>query len=119
MTGEELAQRVREVMFTPVRFREGYDMGEVDDLLDSLRDFDRILVGGQPMPQQLLARSLELGLNVTRTYGRRRALAVWPQFPEAELADLAIDGRLVRLEQRQDALAVVGLDAVHVLRAAL
>ncbi|MEX1078188.1 MAG: AMP-binding protein [Homoserinimonas sp.] len=41
----------------------------VDELLDSLRDFDRILVGGQAMPQQLLARSLELGLNVTRTYG--------------------------------------------------
>lgn len=42
---------------------------EVDELIDTLRDFDRILVGGQAMPQQLLAKSLELGLNVTRTYG--------------------------------------------------
>ncbi|MHA6669899.1 AMP-binding protein [Homoserinimonas sp. A447] len=42
---------------------------EVDELLDVLRDFDRILVGGQAMPQQLLAKSLEAGLNVTRTYG--------------------------------------------------
>ena len=42
---------------------------EVDELLDLLRSFDRILVGGQAMPQQLLAKSLELGLNVTRTYG--------------------------------------------------
>jgi O-succinylbenzoic acid--CoA ligase len=41
----------------------------VDELLDLLRSFDRILVGGQAMPQQLLAKSLELGLNVTRTYG--------------------------------------------------
>jgi O-succinylbenzoic acid--CoA ligase len=42
---------------------------EVDELLDVLRDFDRILVGGQAMPQQLLAKALEAGLNVTRTYG--------------------------------------------------
>jgi O-succinylbenzoic acid--CoA ligase len=42
---------------------------EVDELLETLRSFDRILVGGQAVPQQLLARSLELGLNVTRTYG--------------------------------------------------
>jgi O-succinylbenzoic acid--CoA ligase len=42
---------------------------DVDELLDVLRDFDRILVGGQAMPQQLLAKALEAGLNVTRTYG--------------------------------------------------
>jgi O-succinylbenzoic acid--CoA ligase len=42
---------------------------EVDELLDLLRSFDRILVGGQAMPQQLMAKSLELGLNLTRTYG--------------------------------------------------
>jgi O-succinylbenzoic acid--CoA ligase len=42
---------------------------EVDDLLDPLRSFDRILIGGQAMPQNLLAKCLELGLNVTRTYG--------------------------------------------------
>ena len=40
-----------------------------DELLECLRSFDRILVGGQAMPQQLLAKSLELGLNITRTYG--------------------------------------------------
>lgn len=42
---------------------------ENDDVMEALRSFDRILVGGQAMPQQLLARALELGLNVTRTYG--------------------------------------------------
>ncbi|MCU1546516.1 MAG: o-succinylbenzoate--CoA ligase [Homoserinimonas sp.] len=40
-----------------------------DDVLETLRSFDRILVGGQSMPDSLLARSLELGLNVTCTYG--------------------------------------------------
>jgi O-succinylbenzoic acid--CoA ligase len=42
-----------------------------DDLaaLDRLRRLDRILVGGQATPLPLIERCLELGLNVTRTYG--------------------------------------------------
>lgn len=41
---------------------------ELEDI-DPLRNLDRILVGGQAMPVSLAARALELGLNVTRTYG--------------------------------------------------
>ncbi len=37
--------------------------------LDVLRRFDRILLGGQAAPTALLSRALELGLNITRTYG--------------------------------------------------
>jgi O-succinylbenzoic acid--CoA ligase len=37
--------------------------------LGVLRRFDRILVGGQSSPRELLERAAELGLNVTRTYG--------------------------------------------------
>jgi O-succinylbenzoic acid--CoA ligase len=40
-----------------------------DGALSTLRRFDRILVGGQATPVPLVARALELGLNVTRTYG--------------------------------------------------
>jgi O-succinylbenzoic acid--CoA ligase len=43
--------------------------GEDPDILDSLRRFDRILVGGQATSTELLTRAVELGLNVTRTYG--------------------------------------------------
>ena len=32
----DLVQRVKSARFTPVRMREGYDMGEVDQLLDQL-----------------------------------------------------------------------------------
>ena len=39
------------------------------DVLDVLRRFDRILVGGQATPPQLVARAIELGLNISRTYG--------------------------------------------------
>lgn len=44
-------------------------VGTDHSALDTLRRFDRILVGGQSTPQGLLARTVELGLNVTRTYG--------------------------------------------------
>lgn len=40
-----------------------------DEALETLRRFDRILVGGQSTPTALLTQALELGLNVTRTYG--------------------------------------------------
>lgn len=49
------------------RLVEAVDSSEL--VLDVLRRFDRILVGGQATPVELLARALELGLNVTRTYG--------------------------------------------------
>jgi O-succinylbenzoic acid--CoA ligase len=42
---------------------------DADAALGVLRRFDRILVGGQATPVTLIARALELGLNVTRTYG--------------------------------------------------
>ena len=42
---------------------------EADEALAALRRFDRILVGGQATPVALVARAIELGLNVTRTYG--------------------------------------------------
>jgi len=42
---------------------------DADEALAALRRFDRILVGGQATPVALVARALELGLNVTRTYG--------------------------------------------------
>lgn len=40
-----------------------------DEALETLRRFDRILIGGQSTPTALLAQALELGLNITRTYG--------------------------------------------------
>ena len=32
----DLVQQVESILFTPVRLREGYDMGEVDQFLDQL-----------------------------------------------------------------------------------
>lgn len=67
-----------------------------DDLLDCLRDFDRILVGGQAMPAGLLARALEAGLNVTRTYGSSETSGgcVYDGIPLAGVRLAIIDGQV-------------------------
>jgi O-succinylbenzoic acid--CoA ligase len=57
---------LRFVSLVPAQLRR---LLEVNGALDVLRRFDRILVGGQSTPLDILARALELGLNVTRTYG--------------------------------------------------
>lgn len=36
MSGRWIEDEIREVRFTPVRIREGYDMGEVDAFLDQV-----------------------------------------------------------------------------------
>ena len=36
MSDQELVERIERVRFTPSRLREGYDMGDVDTLLDHL-----------------------------------------------------------------------------------
>ena len=42
----ELIDRIRTARFTPVRLREGYDMGQVDQLLDDLED---AVAGARPV----------------------------------------------------------------------
>ncbi|GAA4719717.1 DivIVA domain-containing protein [Nocardioides conyzicola] len=49
---ESLLQEIRNVRFRPVRLREGYDMGEVDQLLDQLT---AALGSGQPVDQLVAA----------------------------------------------------------------
>jgi o-succinylbenzoate---CoA ligase len=49
------------------RLVEAVDFSEL--VLDVLQRFDRILVGGQATPVELMSRAIELGLNVSRTYG--------------------------------------------------
>ena len=43
---KELVNRIRTARFTPVRLREGYDMAQVDQLLDELED---AVAGGRPV----------------------------------------------------------------------
>jgi len=69
---------------------------EADEALDTLRRFDRILVGGQAMPVTLAAKALELGLNITRTYGSSETSGgcVWDGLPIGDTAIEIVDGRV-------------------------
>ena len=61
---------LRFTSLVPAQLARVVDAADDDlDLLAAVRRFDGILVGGQATPPALLARAIELGLNVTRTYG--------------------------------------------------
>jgi O-succinylbenzoic acid--CoA ligase len=61
---------LRFTSLVPAQLARVVDAADNDlDLLAAVRRFDRILVGGQATPPALLARAIELGLNVMRTYG--------------------------------------------------
>lgn len=61
---------LRFASLVPTQLLRLLDAAEEDlPVLDRLRRFDRLLIGGQATPSALIARSLELGLNVVRSYG--------------------------------------------------
>lgn len=66
------------------------------DVLDTLRRFDRILVGGQAVPPRLLERCRDLGLAVTRTYGSSETAGgcVWDGTPIGDTEVRIVDGRV-------------------------
>ena len=69
-TTRTMDARLRFTSLVPAQLSRLVDAANNDlDLLAIVRRFDRILVGGQATPPALLARAIELGLNVTRTYG--------------------------------------------------
>jgi O-succinylbenzoic acid--CoA ligase len=69
---------------------------EADAALETLRRFDRILVGGQSLPVDVAAKALELGLNITRTYGSSETCGgcVWDGVPLGSTEVRIIDGRI-------------------------
>lgn len=66
------------------------------DVLDTLRRFDRILVGGQAVTPRLLEACRDLGLAVTRTYGSSETAGgcVWDGIPIGDTDVRVIGGRV-------------------------
>ena len=62
---------VRFTALVPAQLRRLLDAehSDLETTIPTLRRFDRILIGGQSMPQDLLALVVKCGLHVTRTYG--------------------------------------------------
>lgn len=67
-----------------------------DAALETLRGFTRILVGGQSVPERVLVQALELGLNVTRSYGSSETSGgcVYDGVPLAGVRVRIIDGEV-------------------------
>lgn len=63
---------------------------------DALRRFSRILVGGQRVPDLLMAKAKELGLMVTKTYGASETAGgcVWDGKPLSQSNVAVIDNRI-------------------------
>lgn len=67
---DEMDAPLRFASLVPTQLLRLLDAAEQDlPVLDRLRRFDRLLVGGQATPAGLVARALELGLNISRSYG--------------------------------------------------
>ena len=66
------------------------------DAIEVLRGFARVLVGGQSMPGALAARTAELGLPITRTYGSSETSGgcVYDGVPIGDTRVRIVDGRV-------------------------
>lgn len=93
----------RYTSLVPAQLARLLGLGDVADLdavagdaLEVLRRFDRILIGGQATPTGLLAQALELGLNVTRTYGSSETSGgcVYDGIPIGTTVVRVIDGEI-------------------------
>lgn len=89
----ELDAAMRFVSLVPTQLSR---LIEQDDALETLRRFDRILVGGQATPVPLLAKAIELGLNISRTYGSSETSGgcVWDGEPIGDTEVRIVDGRV-------------------------
>ncbi len=81
----------------PAQLSRLLEAAEADlGVLERLRRFDAILVGGQATPATLLERSIELGLTVIRTYGSSETSGgcVYDGRPLAGVEARVVDGEL-------------------------
>jgi len=88
---------LRFTSLVPAQLARVVDAADDDlDLLAAMRRFDRILVGGQATPPALLARAIELGLNVTRTYGSSETSGgcVYDGIPIGTVEARIVDGQV-------------------------
>lgn len=101
---ELLIQEISHVRFTPVRLREGYEMGEVDDLLDRLvtalragEPVDRLVRAAQFTPVRMregydmseVDRFLDRVVSESATADR--VPSMYTDAPQAQVADARDD----------------------------
>lgn len=88
---------LRFTSLVPAQLARVVDAAEQDiAVLEWMRRFDRMLIGGQATDPGLLTRSFELGLNLTRTYGSSETSGgcVYDGVPLGRVHVRVIDGEL-------------------------
>lgn len=94
---EAMDAHLRFVSLVPTQLSRLVDAAE-DDIwvLERARRFDRILVGGQATTPSLLARAIELGLNVTMPYGSSETSGgcVYDGKPTGQVRVRIVDGQI-------------------------
>lgn len=88
---------LRFASLVPTQLLRLLDAAEQDlPVLDRLRRFDRLLIGGQATPPGLVARALELGLNISRSYGSSETSGgcVYDGVPLAGVEVRIVDGEV-------------------------
>jgi len=95
---EDLADRIHAARFSPVRFKEGYSLGEVDDFLDRLEAAAR---RGEPLAPlfdglDLPRVRLQVGYNVAEVDTFLGAIREGRPLPQARKHAPGIFGPLLR-----------------------
>lgn len=95
---QDLANRIRNASFSPVRLKQGYAMGEVDDLLDRLKDAARRGESLAPMLAHLdLPRvRLQLGYNISEVDSLLAALREGGPLPPTRNCTPGVLGPILR-----------------------
>ena len=95
--GDAMDAPLRFASLVPTQLLRLLDAAEQDlPVLDRLRRFDRLLIGGQATPPGLVARALELGLNISRSYGSSETSGgcVYDGVPLAGVEVRIVDGEV-------------------------
>ena len=85
------------VSLVPTQLRQLLQLAEANDSVHhALSLFDRILLGGQRVPGELIAHAKQSGLSVTRTYGSAETSGgcVWDGKPLDQVELDIVDGRV-------------------------
>jgi O-succinylbenzoic acid--CoA ligase len=91
----ELTEPLRYTSLVPAQLSRLLD-APGDEAVAALKRFDRILVGGQATPPNLLARCAALGIRVTRTYGSSETSGgcVYDGVPIGQVEARVVDGEI-------------------------
>ena len=98
--GERIKREISGALYTslvPTQLGRLLEATSSDDRLNAvMTSFDRILVGGQAVPAELVERAMEAGYRITKTYGSSETAGgcVWDGYPIGDTEVRILDGQV-------------------------